>query len=406
MPTFHFRAYDARGQYAQGRLDALSKDAAQAALWLRGLTPFELKPGQTVATPWWRREILTSRASTAAQLAFLTRELATLRGADIAVDEALRILLEQVPNGKLRGVVDALLADVLNGVALSDSMQRHPSLFPSDYVSALRAGEAAGTSAEVLQDLARLLERRVELSARVRSALVYPLVLLGMAIASVGTIVGVLVPTLAPLFADSGKPMPGALRVLSELQAHWPQLLLVTMFAVFMIHALRTALIRRPFVRLALDRAYLRLPVVGALLLQQDTAKFARCLGTLLKAGVPLLAALAAASDGVSNSYLRRNIERACRYVGEGRSLHIALRAEAELPSLATRLISVGEEAGKLDAMLLRAAEVLEQQVQRTLDRAMTLLTPVMTFGLALPIGGLMLTVMNALLSVNDLVAP
>jgi general secretion pathway protein F len=403
MPTFRYRAYGGRGEFAEGRIEAASASAASDMLWAQGLTPFHMQSTDEAAKPWWQRDVFARTGSSPAQLATFTRDFATLNSADIPLDDALRILSEQAPSSAMRAVVAGLLAEVLNGVPLSDAMSKHPQIFAADYVSVVRAGEVGGTLGQVLEEMADLLERRMEIRNRIRSALVYPAILVVFALVTVTLIVGVLVPGIAPIFVESGRPMPAFIQIVLAVQSHWTEILIsILAVAAAAISASLTAL-RRPQVRLAIDRCKLRPPLLGAFTLQQETARFARNLGTLLRAGVPLLPASTSARAVIVNRYIGAGIDAAIDAVREGSSLHRALQSHANLPPVALRMISVGEEAGKLDRMLLRAAAMFEQQTQRSLDRFMTILTPALTLSIALLVGGLILTVMSTILGINDL---
>jgi general secretion pathway protein F len=403
MPTFTYRAYGGGGEFAEGAIEAASPDAANDMLWAQGLTPFHLQAADAAGQRWWQREIFAGTASSPAQLAVFTRDFATLDNAEIPLDDALRILTEQAPSRAMRAVIAGLLADVLDGAHLSDAMQKHPRVFSADYVSAVRAGEVGGTLSQVLEEMADLLERRMEVRNRIRSALVYPAVLIAFAVVTIGLIVTVLVPGIAPIFAESGKAMPAAIGFVLAVQAHGTEIAVSLLAAAAATTAVLVAALRRPEVRLAIDRWKLRPPLVGAFVLQRETARFARSLGTLLRAGVPLLQAAISARAVIGNRHVGAGVDGALDAVREGSSLHRALQAHAGLPGVALRMISVGEEAGKLDRMLLRVALMFEQQTQRTMDRFMTILTPALTLTIAVMVGSLILTVMNAILSINEL---
>jgi general secretion pathway protein F len=162
---------------------------------------------------------------------------------------------------------------------------------------------------------------------------------------------------------------------------------------------------RKPEARQAFDRGILRIPVLGAFMLQQEAARFARTLGTMLKAGVPLVQATKSSCRVIVNRHIAAGVERAIEAIQQGIALHRALRKEAVLPAIALQMISVGEEAGKLDRMLTRVAIMLERQIQSSIDRFMSALTPALTVGIALMVGALIMPVMNAVLSLNDLAA-
>ena len=404
MPTFRYRAYGMRGEFAQGTIEAASDRAAGDALWTQGLTAFQLDAAEGRAAKWWRRELFSTAGSARVDLASFTREFATLSAAEIPLDDALRILSEQATSTAMRALAANLLADVLNGATLSDAMQKRPEVFPADYLSVVRAGEVGGAVAEVLGELADLLDRRKEVRARIHSALIYPAILIALSLASLAIIAGALVPSIAPIFIGSGKPMPAAVSLILAVTSASPALLTGAMAAAAAVICALLFILRRPGARLAFDRCKLRLPLFGSFLLQRETARFARTLATLLKAGVPLLQASASARGVIANRHVAAGIDGAIAAVREGSALNRALRRETALPAIALRMISVGEEAGKLDRMLLRVAVLFEQQTQRSVDRFMTILTPLLTVTIAVLVGGLIMTIMDAVLSINDVV--
>jgi general secretion pathway protein F len=257
--------------------------------------------------------------------------------------------------------------------------------------------------ASVFGELADLLERRLDLAGRLASALVYPSVLIVMALASIIVVMGVLVPNLAPIFAESGKPMPVMVALIVRMRETWP--LIVTAGLVMGIGAfgVGATIFRSNHLRRAADRMLLGLPLAGTLSAEQNFARFARTLGSLLRTGVPILPALASARLTVRNRHIGSSLEASLETVRDGQSLGRALFGRPGIPRVALRMIMVGEETGKLDQMLLRTASVLEQQSQRRIERLMTLLTPALTIAIAGLVGGLMLTVMNAIFSVNEL---
>lgn len=399
MSSFRYRAYDAHGHVSSGIVEAASQQQASDTLFSQGLTAFQLHPSEQVSKPWWQRELFAGTRSLRGELAALTRELATLIVAEIPLADALRILSDQ--SG--RTLASGLLANVLNGVALSDAMQKQPLVFSTDYVSIVRAGEIGGTLGQVFEELADLLERRLEIRARVQSALVYPTILIGVSLVTLAIIVGVLVPGIASVFAESGRSLPAAAQFLVALEARWPEVLTALIVVGLAVVAVALAAFRRPHVRLIVARLRLKAPLLGDVVLHQDAARFARTLGTLLRAGVPLLQASSAASAVIGNSYVAAGTERAIGLVREGFSLHRALESKTPFPTLALRMISIGEEAGRLDQMLLRVAAIFERQTQQSIDRFMTILTPVLTITMAILVGGLVMTIMTALLSINEL---
>ncbi|MGJ4961323.1 type II secretion system F family protein [Bradyrhizobium sp. HKCCYLRH3061] len=403
MPRFRYRAYGTDGSFAEGTIEAASAAAADAALWAQGLSPFQMRAADSDGTKWWNREITLSGGSDRGDLLAFTREFSTLCAADIPMDDALRIVQTQASAPRLRTLVAALLADVLNGRPLSEAMQGQPRVFPADYIAVVRAGETGGRLAQVLVELAELLERRAEIRARVQSALIYPSMLIVLSLATLAIIVGGVIPSMAPIFTQSGKPVPLTIQIMLALKAHWLEIIITSLATVALLGVALAFAMADAGRRRRLDRLALRLPLLGGFLLQQDTARFARTLGTMLMAGVPLISATKSASDVVGNRHLRAGMDQAIEAVQQGTALHRALRNFVALPAVALQMIAVGEEAGKLDRMLLRVAQMLEKQLQTSVDRFMAALTPAMTVGIALIIGALIMPVMTAVLSINDL---
>ena len=405
MPLFRYRAYGEGGDLAEGRIDAASVEAAEASLGAQGLTPFRLVALGDGQVPWWKRELFVSSGTGRADLSLFTREFSELYGSGIPLDDCLRILSDEATSAGMRRISSPLLAAVLDGSTLADAMQTQPRLFSVEYLNVVRAGEISGTLAQAFEELADLMERRAAIEARVRSALTYPVVLIGMAVASIGVVVGFLVPTIAPIFAENGKPPPQALLILMSVRANWLLLALCLAALVACILGIAVFIRMAPSRQLAYDGYKLRLPAIGSFVLQTETARFARTLGTLLKAGVPLLQASVAAQAVVRNRLISTKIAHAVSMVREGSSLHSALRYGETFPPVVLRMISVGEETAKLDRMLLRAAIMFEDRTQRSVDNLMALLTPALTLLIAGLVGGLVLTVMSAILSINELAA-
>ncbi|WFU66691.1 type II secretion system F family protein [Bradyrhizobium brasilense] len=354
--------------------------------------------------PWWRRDIaFGARQPSARAICDFTRECATLAQAGIPLDDALRMIGAQAASVPMRGVCYSLLAGVLDGSPLSEALSRHPGVFTADYINIVRAGEAGGDTGRVLNELASLLERRLELSGKIRSALIYPTVLIGMAMVSVGVIMNVLIPNIAPIFAQNHKELPSLIALIVALQARWKAVALIAALVVCVLGTAAIALLRLAPARLVVDRLLVRLPVVGGLIMKGDTARFSRTLGTLLLSSVPMIAAFRSARDVTRNRFLGAGLEATLADLRDGRGLAASLSRNVALPKVAHQMIAIGEDAGKLEHMLIRLAESLEQQTQRQIDDAMTLLTPALTLLIAGLIGSLIFTVMNAILSINEL---
>ena len=404
MPRFSYSAYDGSGRLRLGEVEAPALAAVLDRLRDQGLFPFETgEVSQTATTPWWRRELSFAKPISRNGLQQVTRELATLLSADLPLDEALRLVVMQSPSGRMRTVMNNVLARVLDGDSLSAAMQTQGTEFPDYYVGILAAGEASGTLAAVFEDMAKYLDKAAEVRARITSALIYPMVLVVAALAAIALVLMVLVPALIPVFADAGTEPPLTLQLMLQLHdlilGYWPVIL--GGFAVILVTG-RLAL-ADPGVKIARDRLLLRIPLIGTMITGTELARFARVLATLQRNGVPLLSALAIGQSLTRNTSLRKALAGVATKVKEGGGLSRPLAEARLIPPLFVRLVTVGEETGQLDRMLTHIAGIYEVQIQRRIDTLMALLTPALTLIIGLGVGGLILSVMNAILSVNDM---
>ena len=402
MPIFGFRAFDGGGSLVEGHVEAPSQSAAYDMVRSRGLTPFEILDGRNSLEKWWQRDLFASGKPSRRAIAAFTRDLATLLQARIALAEALTVVVGQSSDRTIRNVVEPLRANVLKGLALSDCLAAAGS-FGEDYVSVVRAGEASGKLAEVFSELAALHERRNEIDGKIKSALIYPAVLVVMAALSIGVIVTVLVPNIAPIFIENGRPLPPFIAAVLVAQANVATEMAVFVLVAFLVAIARQVVARSAALRARWHAAKLRLPILGSLLLGLETARFSRTLGTLMQSGVPIMSGFASATSGVTNVHVRRSLAIALDQVRNGTTLAAALKREGVLPALAVQMIALGEEAGQLPQLLLRVALLFEEQGRRGTERLMSLLTPALTVSVALIVGALIMAVMSAILGINDL---
>jgi general secretion pathway protein F len=405
MPRFSYTACDEKGGRAAGVIDAETREAAVEALFRQGRYPLELVEGGGLPAPrWWERQLFVSRGLSGRGLALLTRELGTLIRAELPVDEALRIAhVQPLMPARVRATIAGVLGRVLEGASLSEAFAAQGSAFPAYYVHIVHAGEAAGTLGQTLDELAAFLERAAEFRARMGSALVYPALLLIAAAVAVAVILTVLIPTIAPLFRDAGVAPPFIVGFLLDVEeavaAHW----LAALAGVAALAVGLVALARSERWRAWRDRQLLRLPVVSGLIKSGQTAVLTRTLGTLIRNGVPMLQALQITGDVLSNRAMAAAVRDCAGAVKEGATLMGALSRSGVLPELALRLTGVGEQTGQLDVMLERTGNIYEQALQQQLGRLSTLITPLLTIAIGVLVGGLLLSVMGAIVGVNEL---
>jgi general secretion pathway protein F len=418
LTTFRYKAYTAKSVVAEGTIVADGVEAAIDALYQSGLTPFETratvdarlgqasrdppilsKPDQSI----WKREFFESNRFSLKELTAFTVELASLTDSGLPLDETLRVISGPGATPKASRLVHALLKDIVAGSQLSEAMSRRPDVFPPDYRAILAAGEAGGAIGPVLKQIAHLLARRLEIHGKITAAIVYPAILVAMSIVSIFVIVFVLVPSISPIFIDAGMPLPGILSTLADLQENWLKIAIMLGLGSVGTAVWWNLAKHNARLRLAFDQIKCSLPIVGSLIKTREAGGFTRALGTLLCARVPLMSAMQTSRALVINRYLTAIYTAAIDRVPEGTPLHRAFGSTGLIPAAALRLVAVGEETGQLGPMLVQAATILENDLQRHIDRLVGLLTPLLTLAIGGGVGALIMEVMRAVLSINDL---
>lgn len=391
MPAFAYQALDTTGKTQRGVLQGDTARAVRGVLRERGLNPLtvdEVREGAASGSGFARRGL------GAAQLALLTRQLATLLGAGLPIDEALGALSEQADSERQRALTVALRARVTEGASLAQALREFPETFPDIFCATVAAGEQSGHLDSVLDKLADYAESSDALRQKVLAALAYPLLLTIVAIAVVTGLLGWVVPQIVGVFENMHQALPWPTRALIALSAfvrHWGWLLVL--FAVAAVIAMRVAL-RRESVRHRWHATLLRLPLVGRLVRAANTARATRTLALLAGSAVPLLDALGIAAQVVPNLPMREALRGAAFKVREGSAFSRALGDSGQFPPVALRLIASGERSGELPRMLEEAA----QQQQRELDRWMTALTSVLGPAVILAVGAMVLFIVLAIL--------
>jgi general secretion pathway protein F len=403
MARFRYQAYTSAGEIEAGAIDAPSASDAARLLVDRGLLPFQTEPAFSDAprASWIGQRF--GRRISLAELAHFARELSVLLGAGLPLDQALRVMVEQASLPHLSRLLRDVLDGVTAGLSLSTAFEQHVGSAPAYVANLVRAGEARGNLAVTLADLASFMKKRADVEARVRSAFTYPLILAATAFAVVLVIVLFLIPALLPLFAETGAEPPLTLVLAQNLQAFistfWP----VLMVGLVLVGLLLRNLLRREAVRVVLDRFILRLPLIGRVTAKTNVALLARTLGTLVRNGVGLVPALTMTAAAVPSRSFAAALRTAADGVREGRRLAATLDATPPIPKLMVRFVALGEEASKLDDMLLHLADMTDGDAQTEIDKLMTLLTPALTIAIGVAIGSVMMSVMHAILSVNQL---
>jgi general secretion pathway protein F len=391
VPAFAYQALDQLGKTQRGVLQGDTARAVRASLREKGLNPLEVTP---VEEAQQRGAGLFRRGLNGAQLALLTRQLATLLKAGLPVDEALAALAEQNDDQRARTLVIGLRSRVMEGAGLAAALADAPDSFPEIYRASVAAGEQSGRLDQVLARLADYSEARDALNQKIWAALAYPLLLTLVAVAVVTGLLVYVVPQIVGVFTQMHQTLPlptRALLALSDLAQAWGWLLLLLLVAAAVSGKLA---LRTEAVRLRWHAFLLRLPLVGRLIRASNTARCSRTLALLTASAVPLLDALNIGAQVMPNLPMRAAVKRAAVKVREGGSFSRALAESGYFPPVALRLIASGERAGELERMLDEAAN----HQQRDLDRWLTTLTAVLGPLVILLVGAMVLFIVLAIL--------
>ena len=395
MAAFEYTALDARGKRLKGVLEADNVRQIRQLLRDQGLFPLGVDAAAQSGQPSGRHSVLSfARGLGGLDRVLVTRQLATLIGAGLPVEEALNAVARQSEKQRVVALVMGVRSRVLEGRSLASSLGDFPASFNALYCSSVAAGEQSGYLDRVLDNLADYIERQFESRRNVEMALMYPIILFALAVLIVGALMVYVVPDMVRVLESMGRELPGITRFLisaSEFtQAWWWGLLAAAAAAVLGIRWM----LRQEAVRLAWDRHKLQVPLVRRIARSSSAARYANTLSILNGSGVPLVEAMRIASEVVSNAWLRRRLAEATRRVSEGSSLRMGLEGVGYFPPMLLHMVSSGESSGELDTMLDRVALYQQAEVERIVSTLVTLLQPLML----LLMGGLVMFIVMAVL--------
>ena len=405
MPVYAYKAVNAAGEPVDGQMEARSAAAVVERLQDMGHLPMRVDEAAAVSAATTQRSagLLQRKRVSRAELMELTRELATLLHAGLALDRCLEIMIGMAPTPRVGELLLRVQSDVRAGAALSAALEPHKAVFDRFYLNMVRAGEAGGALDVVLLRLTDFMERAKELRDTVTSAMIYPLILVGVAVLSVLMLLMFVVPQFTQMFAQAGQALPLPTQIVINAgnfvrDDWWVLLIAAAALVTFMRRQLDN-----PTSRYRLDRWALDTPLLGELIVKLDVARLARTLGTLLGNGVVLLPALAIARETLGNTVLARSLDQVAAELREGRGLGRPLQQTGLFPKLAVHMVTVGEETGRLEELLLQVADVYDREAQTTIKRLLALMEPVLILGLGIVIGGIIMSILLAILSVNNL---
>ncbi|MCW6508718.1 type II secretion system F family protein [Lichenifustis flavocetrariae] len=401
MPSYTYKAFDGRGAIVQGRAEASSKADMMAQARRQNLRIISAE--ETAASgSLWNRDFKFGGRPKQKHVVDFVRELATLTDAGLTIDRALRLAEQHAPRA-LRPHLTAVIEAVIAGSSFSQALSRHRDVFSHDVIEVIGAGEKTRAFPTVLRNLAASLERRNAIRQRLVSAMVYPIMLVLMSLGAITVVLTVLVPALTPLFDDPALQPPPLIRFVSAVNTTFAQFWPILLGGTVLVGIGLVALFRQTVVRGWLARRLLRAPLFGPIMIGVEAGRLCRVLGTLVSADVSLPAAIAAARTIPKNPVFREAVEEAGRRMVEGARLSQSLHLLQPYMPVILNLIATGEQVNRVGEILLHAADMQESESQNRIERLMSLLVPLLTAGMGLMIGGLVFSVMSAILSVNDL---
>ncbi|HJQ74360.1 MAG TPA: type II secretion system F family protein [Gaiellaceae bacterium] len=407
MAQFQYRAVDPQGKVVEGTIEAAEVPAVVARLHDRGLIPINIASGDGVPARAARVTLpelpaLGRKRVKGRDLLVMTQELSALVSAGLPLDRSLATLAELTDNVELKRILTEVLHAVQGGKSLAEALGQHKA-FPPLYVNMIRAGEIGGFLETVLVRLAEYLERGQTLRDDVRSALTYPILLTCAMGVSILVLLVYVLPKFSALFTDMGRALPLQAQIILGLSDAirgywWAGIGIVGLAVAGFRYSIRT-----PRGRYGWDQWKLRMALVGPLLRKMEVASLARTLGTLLKSGVPMLQALGIVKEVAGNQVIGRALGDVEVGVREGAGVAEPLARSGVFPPLAVQMIAVGEETGKLDEMLIRVADHFDREVRVRIQQFTRLLEPVLILVMGLGVGFIVISMLSAIFSVNDL---
>ena len=387
MPTFQYEAMDHTGKEVKDTIDASTQEEAQQLIRQKGffVTKIAEKVGKKKKggpekrrTGSRKKKAFTIGKISNKQLCTFTRQLSTLQDAGLPVLRSLRILEGQCKPGVLKNALADVVEDIESGQTLSEAFAKHPKAFDRLYCNMIKAGEAGGALEAILQRLADFKEKSQSLKRRIKSAMIYPLVVISVAVLIVGFILYYIVPQFKKIFDDFGLPLPAMTTFLIEASnivvKRWYLLPLVPTVIWILIKLTR----RNKSGAYVLDKLMLLIPVMGAIVEKSTVARTMRTLGTLVQSGVPILEALSIVRDTAGNAVFENAFTRIYESIREGETIAQPLREARIVDDIVVNMIDVGEETGDLDSMLNKIADNYDEEVETLVEGLVSLLEPLM----------------------------
>lgn len=386
MKRYNYEAKDtSTGKRVKSVVQAESEQAAAKVLLAQGFAPLNITEegdGGSILAKF------TGRVGAKDKIVF-SRQLATLIGAGLPLAQSMRTIAEQTENKRFRTVVEEILADIESGKTLSDSFAKYPDMFDKVFLSLIKAGEASGTLDDALKRIANQQEKDAAMMSKIKGALTYPIIVLVVIFGVMAFMMFTVVPQVEKLYKDLGKELPFLTQIMVSsanlLKDFWWLVIIVAVVGIYFLLQYFKTENGIKFV----DTFKLNVPIFGVMFRKLYMARFARTAQTLLNTGVPMLDMLKITSDAVNNTLVGASITRAAEKVKGGKALSESIEAEEYILKLVPQMIKIGEQSGKIDEMLGRAAQVYEDELDEQIKTISTSIEPILMVVLAIVAGGM-----------------
>ncbi|NWG13155.1 MAG: type II secretion system F family protein [Acidobacteria bacterium] len=403
MTAYSYRASTLEGKIVEGTIDAADHGAVAIKLQDMGLLPIRVgiatkksALAREIEWPWKGRGISRKH------LLVFTQELHTLVRSGFPLDRSLSVLSQLAESEALSQVIQDVLKEVKGGRSFSEALGKYPEVFPKIYINMIRAGEAGGAMEDVLGRIASFLETSEHLRSYFVGALIYPVLLSVVGIASVTILTLFVVPRFVAVFEDTGLPLPLPMAILKGIgdffTGYWWLVILGIVLAIVSIRRSRSTVEGR----LRWDRWLLRAPLLGEVVRKIEVARFARTLGTLLHGGVPLLQGMTIVREIIGNQGIATLIDPIRNGIKKGEGIAKPMKQSGVFPPLAMHLIEVGEESGKLETMLVQVADVYDGEVRNSIRNLIAFFEPALILVMGIIIGTIVVSMLMAIFSIND----
>lgn len=404
MPRFKYVVKDKAGKTLRGVLEGEAKDAAIKSLRVKGMVIINIEEERKSAFSAGLFRI-KGRKIKIDDLVIFARQLATMVDAGIALINALDILAEQVDNVSFKHVLFKVRDDVETGSSLSEALAKHKKVFSSLFINMVRAGESSGMLDEILDRLATYLEKTSALQKKIKAALVYPAAVTAMAFGITVFLLIKVIPVFSDIYAGFGAKMPAPTQIVINISNFLRRYFYVAVIVLGAAGFLFSKYTKTEKGKKWLDRLKLNVPIFGSLMRKVVVGKFTRTLSTLIKSGVPILNALEIVSKTAGNVVVEEAVEQVRVNVKEGEPIADPLARSGVFPSMVVRMISVGEQTGELEKMLLKIADFYDEQVDASVSALTSLIEPLIIAFLGLVIGGIVICMFLPILQISTIVS-